>query len=229
MAESSGIPEPTPRLHRMGSFRFILRHVERTLGAGILVVMPIGITVLIFKFFFDLLDPVLKRPLGYLPGPEIPGIGFVALIFLVYLAGLVAAFVLGRRLIDLVHRILEVIPLVKTIYGTTRTAVELLSSNNNSQYSSVVLVEFPRPGAQAIGLVTSNMINAEGQETLAVYIPTTPLPSSGFLIMVASTDVTPTGLSVDEAMKVIISGGILAGTIFQQIDQGRQEITNSNQ
>ena len=84
---------------------------------------------------------------------------------LVYIAGLVAAHVIGRRLIGLAHRILEFIPLVKTIYGTTRTAVELISSNNNPQYSSVVLVEFPRPGCQAIGLVTSQVVNAEGDGT----------------------------------------------------------------
>ncbi len=227
MANPPESPGPAFRLNRPGGFRFLLRHVERTLGAGILVLLPIGITVLVFKFFFDLLDPVLKRPLGYLPGPEIPGIGFAALVFLVYLAGLVAAFVLGRRLIGLIHRILEVIPLVKTIYGTTRSAVELLSSNNTSRFSSVVLVEFPRPGSQAIGLVTSTLINTDGVETLAIYVPTTPLPSSGFLIMVPSSDVTPTGMSVDDAMKVIVSGGILAGTLLQQTDLGRQEITSS--
>ena len=227
MAKPPESPGPAFRLNRLGGFRYLLRHVERTLGAGILVLLPIGITVLVFKFFFDLLDPVLKRPIGYLPGPEIPGIGFAALVFLVYLAGLVAAFVLGRRLIGLIHRILEVIPLVKTIYGTTRSAVELLSSNHTSRFSSVVLVEFPRPGSQAIGLVTSTLINNHGVETLAVYVPTTPLPSSGFLIMVPSSDVTPTDMSVDDAMKVIISGGILAGTLLQQTDLGRQEITSS--
>ena len=226
MAKPSDLPRSSNRYRQLGAFRYVVIHIERTLGAGILVLLPIGITVLVFKFFFDLLDPVLKRPLSYLPGPEVPGLGFAALVFLVYLAGLVAAFVVGRRLISLAHRILEVIPLVKTIYGTTRSAVELLSTNHDSQYSAVVLVEFPRPGSRAIGLVTSHIIDADGNDTLAVYIPTTPIPSSGFLIMVPADDVTETDMSVDDAMKVVISGGILAGTVFGASDVEQHQITN---
>ena len=216
MAQLSDDAGPLSEGHRRGPLHHVIVHFERRLGAGILVLLPIGITILVFKFFFDLLDPVLEQPLSYLPGPHIPGLGFLVLMALVYIAGLVTAHVIGRRLIGLAHRLLEFIPLVKTIYGTTRTAVELISSNNNPQYSSVVLVEFPRPGCQAIGLVTSRVVNEEGEELLAVYIPTTPIPSSGFLIMMPSSEVKPAGISVDDAMKVVISGGILAGTVFPQ-------------
>ena len=221
--------DPRPQRRRLGPFHGILVHIERTLGAGILVVLPIGITILIFKFVFDLLDPFLKEPLSLLPGPEIPGVGFAALIILVYLVGLVAAHVVGRRLIDVAHRILEVIPVVKSIYGTTRSAVELLSATDEHRYSGVVLIDFPRPGIQAIGLVTSRMIDTDGEEVLAVYIPTTPIPSSGFLLMVPAKNVTVTSMSVDDAMRVIISGGILAGRVFQQFGVVAGESPRSNQ
>jgi len=199
--------------------------------AGILVTLPIGITVLIFKFFFDLLDPILKEPLGLLPGPEIPGIGFAALVVLVYLIGLVAAHVVGRRLIGLGHRMLEVIPGVKIIYGTTRSAIELLSnsSSNEHRYSGVVLLDFPRPGIQAIGLITSRMVDTNGEEILAVYVPTTPIPSSGFLVMTPANTVTHTDMTVDDAMKVVISGGILAGQVFQQFGVAVQGSSHPNQ
>ena len=216
MAELSDDAGPMTEPHRTGAFHHSVVHVERTLGAGILVLLPIGITILVFKFFFDFLDPVLAKPLSYLPGPDIPGLGLLVLVVLVYFAGLVTAHVVGRRIIGLAHRLLEFIPLVKTVYGTTRTAVELISTNNNPQYSAVVLVEFPRTGCQAIGLVTSRVVNDEGEELLAVYIPTTPIPSSGFLIMMPVSEVKPAGISVDDAMKVVISGGILAGTVFPQ-------------
>ena len=226
MAELSDDAGPVAERRRPVPFRHLVVHVERTLGAGILVLLPIGITVLVFKFFFDLLDPVLAQPLSYLPGPHIPGLGLLILVVLVYIAGLVTAHVVGRRLIGLAHRVVEFIPLVKTIYGTTRTAVDLISSNNNPQYSAVVLVEFPRPGCQAIGLVTSQVVNGEGEELVAVYIPTTPIPSSGFLIMVPGSDVKPAGISVDDAMKVIISGGILAGAVFPQTEnEHRLDVT----
>ena len=210
------------------AFRKIVVHIQRTLGAGILVTLPIGITILVLKFLFDLLDGILKDPLGLLPGPEIPGIGLAVLIILVYVVGIVAAHVLGRRLIAFGHRVLEVIPLVKNIYGTTRSAVELLSSTTESRYSGVVLIDWPRPGIQSIGLVTSRMVDTNDEEVLAVYIPTTPIPSSGFLVMVAARDVTPTEMSVDDAMKGVISGGILAGRVFKQFGVMAQETTSSN-
>lgn len=228
MAEPPPPPYSPPRSDRSSPIRKIVVHIQRTLGAGILVTLPIGITVLVLKFLFDLLDGILKDPLGLLPGPEIPGIGLAVLIISVYLVGIIAAHVVGRRLIDVGHRILEVIPVVKNIYGTTRSAVELLSNNNDSRYSGVVLIDWPRPGIQSIGLVTSRMLDTTGEEILAVYIPTTPIPSSGFLVMVPAKDVTHTEMSVDDAMKVVISGGILAGRVFQQFGVMAQESPSSN-
>ena len=225
-------PDAGSRRRRPGPLRRFVGHIRRTLVAGILVTLPIGITVLIFKFFFDLLDPILKEPLGLLAGREIPGIGFAALVVLVYLIGLVAAHVVGRRLIELGHRMLEVIPGVKTIYGTTRSAIELLSNSNSNatddRYSGVVLIDFPRPGIQAIGLITSRMVDTNGEEILAVYVPTTPIPSSGFLVMTPANMVTHTDMTVDDAMKVVISGGILAGQVFKQFGVAIQGSSRPN-
>ena len=216
--------------HRRGPFRHVLVHFERTLGAGILVVLPIGVTALILKFFFDLLDPLLDPVVNLLPGlSEIPGLGLLALLTLIYVLGLVTTHVLGVRLINLGHRILEFIPVVKSIYGTARTAVIMLSTGNDHPYTGVVLVKFPHPGMQSIGLVTSRMVNTNGEEMLAVYIPTTPIPSSGFLVIVPAKDVTPTEMSVDDAMKVVISGGILAGQEFQQFGVLDSSRSSSNQ
>lgn len=218
------------RRHRLGPLHGIVVHIERTLGAGILVVLPIGVTALILKFFFELLDPLLQDPvLSRLPGPEIPGLGLLALVVLVYIAGLVTTQVIGRMMVDFGHRVLEVIPVVKSIYGTTRSAVELLSNTNNLPYSRVVLVKFPHPGMQSIGLVTSRMLDTDGEGMLAVYIPTTPIPSSGFLVMVKAEDVTPTDMSVEDAMKVIISGGLLAEREFQQLPVFKRDRSSSNQ
>ena len=137
--------QPPPR-RSFGPFRRILHHFERTLGAGILVMLPIGITILVLKFFFDLLNPLFEPATDLLPGREVAGLGLAALLILVYVVGLVAAFVLGRRVISLGHRIMEVIPIVKGIYGTTRAAVTILSNNSDHRYSGVVLIDFPRPG-----------------------------------------------------------------------------------
>ena len=207
-----------PRLTRR-----IASHFQRTLVAGVLVMLPIGITALVLKFVFDLLTPILQPLTDLLPGPDVYGTGLVALLLLIYLVGLVAAFVIGRRLINLAHRVMEVIPLVKGIYSTTRTAVQVLSRSGRSgngdgsaPYSGVVLVEFPRPGIRSVGLVTSQMYDAEGQEVLCVFVPTTPIPSSGFLVIVPTSQVTHLDMSVEEAMAVVVSGGILSERMFER-------------
>jgi len=226
-------PEPhdTPsdvRRTFLGPLRRPVIHFQRTLGAGILVILPVGITVLILKFFFDLLDPVLEPLVDLLPGDAVTGTGLVGLILLVYILGLFAAQVIGRRLIGFGHQMMEVIPIVKGIYGTTRMAIEILSHshngdgngdgdvNENQQYSGVVLVDFPRDGIKSVGLITSTMLDTDGDEVLSVYIPTTPIPSSGFLVIVAASEVTQTDMSVEEAMRVVISGGIRLDDAFRR-------------
>lgn len=232
------------RRNFLGPLRRPLVHFQRTLGAGILVILPVGITVVVLKFFFDLLDPVLQPAVDLLPGPTITGAGLIALILLVYLLGLFAAQVVGRRLIDIGHRIMEVIPVVKGIYGTTRMAIGILSRSNNGspigaeiengeideqQYSGVVLVDYPRPGIRSIGLITSSMLDSDGEEVLSVYIPTTPIPSSGFLIIVSASDVTRTDMSVEDAMRVVISGGIRLDAVFRRSGFQVPGRTRSNQ
>ena len=225
-------PEPRDtrrgvRRNILGPFRRPVLHFQRTLGAGILVILPVGITVLVLKFFFDLLDPVLQPAVDLLPGPTITGAGLIALIVLVYLLGLFAAQVLGRRLINIGHRVMEVIPVVKGIYSTTRMAIQILASSNNGasdgnggtdeqQYTGVVLLDYPSPGIMSIGLITSSMTDSDGEEVLSVYIPTTPIPSSGFLVIVRAADVTRTDISVEDAMRVVISGGIKLDSVFQR-------------
>ena len=225
---------------RLGPLRRPLLHFQRTLGAGILVILPIGMTVLILKFFFDLLDPLLQPAVDLLPGPTITGAGLIALIALVYLLGLFGSQVLGRRLIGLGHRVMEVIPVVKGIYGTTRMAIEILSSNGASnggdsgaaeeqQYTGVVLIDFPRPGIRSIGLITSSMLDTDGEEVLSVYVPTTPIPSSGFLVIVSADEVTRTDMSVEDAMRVVMSGGIRLDSVFQRYGFQVPGRTRSNQ
>ena len=199
--------------HRTSTWRKVIGHIQTNVGAGVLVTLPIGVTIFILKFLFDLLDPILRPLLQYLPGPEIPGLGIITLIGLVYLFGLVATHVVGRRLIDVGHQMIERIPVVRSIYGTTRSGVAILTGSKDHPYRGVVLVEFPRAGMKAIGLITANLGTMIGEEVVAVYIPTTPVPSSGFLVIVPVKEVIPTDMTVDDAMKIIISGGILAKEI----------------
>ena len=195
----------------------ILVHVETTLAAGLLVILPLFVTILVIKFIVDLVDPLVQTILiDYLPGPHYPGMGVAVMLVLLYIAGWFTTHGLGQKLINGVHWLVERIPGVGTIYSPLRTAMQTLSHSEDHPYRGVVLVEFPRKGSKSIGLVTSYLGESDGEEMVAVYVPTTPVPSSGFLIVLPYAEVTFTQISVDDAMRIIISGGLLAGSLLGQ-------------
>ena len=192
----------------------LLLHIRTTLIAGLLAILPIGVTLFVLKFFFELLDPILG-PIFDMGNVRIfPGLGVIVLLFLLYVVGIITTKILSARIVNLGHKLIERIPVISSIYSTTRSGVEILSGTQGFESRGVVLVDFPRPAMKAIGLITAELGVLNGEPMVAVYIPTTPVPSSGFLIVVALSDVTPTDISVDDAMKIIVSGGILANEIF---------------
>ena len=193
--------------------RFFL-HIRTTLIAGLLAILPIGVTLFVLKFFFELLDPILG-PIFDMGNVRIfPGLVLIVLLILLYVVGIITTKILSSRIVNLGHKLIERIPVISSIYSTTRSGVEILSGTQGFESRGVVLVDFPRPAMKAIGLITAELGVLNGEPMVAVYIPTTPVPSSGFLIVVALSDVTPTDISVDDAMKIIVSGGILANEIF---------------
>ena len=193
--------------------RFFL-HIRTTLIAGLLAILPIGVTLFVLKFFFELLDPILG-PIFDMGNVRIfPGLGVIVLLILLYVVGIITTKILSARIVNLGHKLIERIPVISSIYSTTRSGVEILSGTQGFESRGVVLVDFPRPAMKAIRLITAELGVLNGEPMVAVYIPTTPVPSSGFLIVVALSDVTPTDISVDDAMKIIVSGGILANEIF---------------
>ena len=188
------------------------RHVRSTLSAGLMVTIPLAITVLIIQLIIGWFDPLLKPAFEYFLGEDRyrEGMGLGALVVIVYIAGLLTTHVLGRRFIDFGHRIFGAVPVVRAVYNTLLLATEVLSvSKSSEKYSGVVLVDFPRAGSKAIGLVTSRVQDVDGQSSVAVFVPTTPIPTSGFLLIIPEENTIPVDVTVDEAMKLIVSGGIL--------------------
>ena len=187
------------------------KHFRTSLIAGLVVALPLGVTFVILKFIFDFLDPRLKPIFENTIDHYTPGMGIAALVVIIYLLGLVTTHVMGRRIIRFGHAVVDRVPVVNTVYKTARQATEVLSSvQSDSRFSSVVLIDFPGQGLRSIGLVTSRLKDQDGTTLLAVYVPTTPFPTSGFLIFLHEDKVTPTDLTVDEAMKLIVSAGIVA-------------------
>lgn len=208
-----------PRRRR--PFTSALRHLEGRMVAGLLVFLPVLVTYFVFNFFYDILASLLEPVVRALNIPKTGGfdwsdlVGIAAVLVVIYVVGLLIGWAVVKFLINQVHNVIGRIPVIGAVYNTTRVGIDFLSDTQEQQYRGVVLFEFPRLGVLSIGLITSNLGKLDGvEEYLSIYVPTTPVPSSGYLVVVPSSKVTSTDITVDEAMRIIISGGILAGEII---------------
>ena len=205
-----GIP-PLSRIKRMEG------HVRRRFGAGLLFVVPILITYVVFRFIVDgvvgILEPIITqaedRSFEWLAGFPIRAISVVLAFLAVYVVGVVATTVVGGQLVRHWHTMLERIPIIRSVYRIARQSTDVFSGGVALQTSKVVLVEYPRMGVFSMGLVTGSYANLEEETFLAVYIPTVPVPTSGFLTYVRRDQVIETALTFEDAMKVVISAGVL--------------------
>jgi uncharacterized membrane protein len=191
-----------------------MRHRLRNyLIAGILVILPVTVTVLVLGAIFRFLDNLLAPVFDYLPGQEIPGLGLVSGIVLILLTGAMASNVFGRRVVRLFDRIMLRIPLARTIYGATKQVSDALLQQDRAVFKQAVLVEWPRAGLYTVGFVTGET-RGEAQEktkerVINVFMISTPNPTTGFLCLVPESQLTPLEMSVEDALKLVVSAGIV--------------------
>ncbi len=186
--------------------------IRRYFVTGLLVVTPLWGTYLILKALFVSLESVLGNLLASYTSFYIPGLGILALAALLLLVGMLATNIFGRKLVAAWERLLKQVPVVKTVYQVLKAVVDTFSIHNREQFSRVVLVEFPRKGQYSIAFVTG-ITKGEIQQITAerlinVYVPTTPNPTSGYFLFVPEGEIIPLSMSVEDGMKMIISGGM---------------------
>jgi uncharacterized membrane protein len=200
-----------------------MRHyVRRVFITGLLASIPLVVTLALLSWVFTKLDrisPALTQALIVLglplpPGYRIPGLGLLVTIILVFLIGLFTTTFVGRRIVDWGECILEKIPLVRTIYGGVKQVVESVASQQTTTFRQVVMVEYPRQGLYSLGFITcaskGEVQDADERHLINVFIPTTPNPTSGMLIILPQEDIIYLSMTVEEGIKLIMSGGILA-------------------
>ena len=189
----------------------VVSHLKGTFIAGLFVVIPIGITIFILKFLFNFADGILGSYLDDLFSIithhelHVPGLGMITGAVVIYLAGLLATNVLGTQLLKLGDKLLSRIPLVKSIYSSSKQLTKVLREGKTS-YRRAVFVEWPRPGVKAVGFVTAE-VERDGERLVVVYVPTMPNPTSGFALFFREEDVVDSGMTVEEAVKFVVSGG----------------------
>ncbi|HCD05400.1 MULTISPECIES: DUF502 domain-containing protein [unclassified Methylophaga] len=192
--------------------------MRKYLIAGLLVWMPLGITFLVVRAIVGFLDKsLLLLPDAFQPdrllGFNIPGLGVVLAVVMVLVTGMIMANLLGRRLVVFWESQLARIPLVRTIYSAIKQIMEAVLATDAKSFRKVLLVEYPRKGVWSLAFMTSNDLGEVQDKTIAnvisVFIPTTPNPTSGFVLMVPESDVIELDMSVEEGLKMIISMGVV--------------------
>jgi uncharacterized membrane protein len=192
--------------------------LRRYFISGLLIWLPIWVTILVIKFIVDILGNTLSLlPLRYQPdaliGFHIPGINVIITLLIILLTGIIVANFIGRRLILIGDAIIARIPLVRTIYTGVKQVLETLFTPGGRSFRKVLLVEYPRAGMWSLAFQTGEGA-AEVEKQLndamvSIFIPTTPNPTSGFLMMVPRKDVIELEMSVDQALKFVISLGVV--------------------
>jgi uncharacterized membrane protein len=188
--------------------------LKRYFLTGLLVITPIWGTVLILKTLFLTVDGILGDVLSKFVIPEyyVPGIGILTLIALIFTTGLLATNIIGGQVVKLWEDWLHRVPVVRGIYSTLKAMMDILSFKEKEKYNRVVLIQFPKNGHYCFAFVTG-MTQGEVQQIsteplLNVYVPTSPNPTSGYFLLVPEKEVVSLEISVEEAMKLIVSGGL---------------------
>lgn len=208
--------------------------LKRYFLTGLLVITPIWGTVLILRTLFLTVDDILGDALTQvLPqGAYIRGLGIVTLILLIFTVGLLATNIIGRQIVTHWEEWLHRVPVVRGIYATLKSMMDILSFGEREKYNRVVLIQFPKNGHYCFAFVTGVMkgqVQAMTPEPLVnVYVPTSPNPTSGYFLLVPEREIIPLDISVEEAMKLIVSGGLYQPTQAAVVAGARMEVPISS-
>ncbi|MCX7118608.1 MAG: DUF502 domain-containing protein [Gammaproteobacteria bacterium] len=194
------------------------KSIRSYLLAGLVVWMPILVTMWILQFIVELLDSsIALLPDAYQPsnllGINVPGLGVVFSLVVLLLTGVLVTNYMGQLLVGWSERFLDKIPLVRSIYNTSKQVMQAIFSSNSNAFRKVVLVEYPRKDIWTLAFQTANSVPFFDKDTqnemISIFVPTTPNPTGGFLLMVARNQIKEVSLTVDEALKYIISLGVM--------------------
>jgi uncharacterized membrane protein len=197
-------------------------HLRTVFLRGIVVIIPLVLTYWVFSGLLNAIDGVFSPVLERWLGREVPGLGFLTMIVLIFLVGLLTRNLIGRLLFAGFENVLRSIPFVRSVYSAVRDLVSaFVFGDKTKTFREVVMVEYPRPGLYCIGFVTNQVRYrpaADGVvEFVSVYFPNPPNPTSGFLIFVPRKEAVPLAITVEEGLKLVLSGGIVLPEKFTEL------------
>ena len=181
--------------------------------SGVLIIVPLIITYLVLRFLFVNVDGLLSPLINKLIGYKIPGIGLLATLILIFLAGIFASSVIFSRLVSYGQSLFLRIPIIRTIYGPAKQLVESLTVEDKRAFKQVILIQFPRRGVFTLGFVTKK-VSFKNEELFAVFVPSTPTPFTGWTLLFKREEVIPLEISVEQGIEFFVSGGIASPDKF---------------
>lgn len=189
------------------------KSLRRRFFTGLLVVTPVAITIFFIRFLFGFMDgllgPVLTRVLGF----HLPGLGIISTVVIIFLVGLATANFVGKKMVWAGEALVTRLPLIKTIYTSSKQLAEAIFLPHKDTFKRVVLVEYPRKGSYALGFVTSSftleLAPGEKKEVASVFVPSTPIPTTGWVLILPAEELIPMSFSVEAGFRLIISGGVI--------------------
>ena len=194
--------------------RSLFIHIKTYIFRGLIAVIPLALTVLVIQFLYIAIDQRIMGLVDEFIGFKIPGLGTFLLLTVLYLLGFTASNVVGKKIFVFAERITKRIPLINTTYHVGKQLSATLSLPEGQVFKRAVLVEYLKPGIWTIGFVTGNIIDRKNgdEKLLKVFIPTPPNPTSGTMVLVRESQIRDPGWIIEDAMKAVISGGIIGPT-----------------
>ncbi len=190
--------------------RQVMKKIQTYIFRGLLAITPLGLTAFVLYFMYKQIDQRIVLFIDKLTGFSFPGMGILLLIVLLLFLGWFASRTIGRQIIAMVDRISNKIPMIRTVYNLGKQLSSTLSLPSHQVFERAVLIEYLKPGMWAIGFVTGTVKDrTTGNTLLKVYIPLPPNPATGNLVLAREEQVRDPGWSVSEALKCVLSGGIL--------------------
>jgi len=190
--------------------------------AGIFALIPIAITIYIIKLFIVFFDNIVSPIIDPFLGFHIPGLGLIVSLIIIYLLGVFVTNVIGRTVLNFFEKWLNYIPLVRTIYHTTKQILGAFSKSG-SNFEKVVFLEYPRRGIWSMGFVTGQTTGKDGTNFYSIFIPTTPNPTSGWMLFIPEDEVIHSTMSVEQGLKTLISAGSVAPSKINLIKKSTEE------
>lgn len=195
-----------------------MKKLQKYLIAGLLVWLPIVVTVLLFRFLITLMDQTLIllpsqiRPEAVI-GFKLPGLGLILTLLVLIVTGIFAANFVGKSMVNFGEKIFKKIPIVRSVYSAAKNFADIVFSDTGQSFKKVLLIQYPRKGIYSLAFQTSTNLGEvqkkTGSDVVCTFVPTTPNPTSGFIIIIPKEDVIEMDMEVDEAFKMIVSLGVV--------------------